>query len=162
MFFPADEVPAAVQWDIARAARALELYSPFLDRRPVRTWSAHLAKQVVDGVQVTVRIRDRQEQMTNGAAERVQGLVTELRSVTGGSSSGKEKAAWNPRTTGAGTTGGAGRTDKERLYPEVPYADKDEAKKRFGARWDPGRRKWYVDAAKVSREQAARWLPPTS
>ncbi|MBB5126366.1 hypothetical protein FHS32_003103 [Streptomyces albaduncus] len=43
----------------------------------------------------------------------------------------------------------------------MPYADKDEAKKQLGARWDPGRRKWYVDAAKVSREQAARWLPPS-
>ncbi|MFE9445534.1 phospholipase D-like domain-containing protein [Streptomyces sp. NPDC006602] len=80
-FFPADEVPAAVQWDIARAARTIELYSPFLDRQPVRTWSAHLAKRVVDGVQVTVRTRDPQEQTTEAAAERVQGLVDELRSV---------------------------------------------------------------------------------
>ncbi|MET7685427.1 DUF5710 domain-containing protein [Streptomyces sp. NPDC005423] len=55
----------------------------------------------------------------------------------------------------------ADRTDEERLYLEVPYADRHEAKKQLGARWDPGRRKWYVDAAKVSREQAARWLPPT-
>ncbi|MEV7861983.1 DUF5710 domain-containing protein [Streptomyces hirsutus] len=29
----------------------------------------------------------------------------------------------------------------------------------MGARWDPKRRKWYVDPSRVSREQAARWLP---
>ncbi|GGW35512.1 hypothetical protein GCM10010340_11450 [Streptomyces griseoloalbus] len=73
----------------------------------------------------------------------------------------KEKAAWNPRTAGAGKASGSGGVEGQRLYLEVPYADKDEAKKQLGARWDPGRRKWYVDAAKVSREQAARWLPPS-
>ncbi|MGI5275950.1 DUF5710 domain-containing protein [Streptomyces rochei] len=46
-----------------------------------------------------------------------------------------------------------------RLCLDIPYANKDEAKKQLGARWGPARRKWYVDAAKVSREQAARWLP---
>lgn len=61
-----------------------------------------------------------------------------------------------------GEGGGAVGANGERLYLEVPYADKDEAKKQLGARWDPGRRKWYVDAGKVSREQAARWLPPSS
>ncbi|AIJ12076.1 hypothetical protein ACQ9AR_30395 [Streptomyces lividans] len=80
-FFPADEVPSAVQWDIARATHTIELYSPILDRRPVQTWSAQLAKRVVDGVQVTVRTRDPQEQTTEPAAERVQGLVDELRAV---------------------------------------------------------------------------------
>ncbi|MGJ3561732.1 DUF5710 domain-containing protein [Streptomyces sp. INA 01156] len=43
-----------------------------------------------------------------------------------------------------------------------PYADKDGAKKQLGSLWDRDRRKWYVDAAKISREQAARWLPPPS
>lgn len=214
-FFPADEVPAAVRWDIARAARTIEVYSPFLDRQPVHTWSAHLAKRVVDGVQVTVRTRDPQEQTTDAAAEPVQGLVDELRSVgclvefrermhekvliLDGSvlwhgslnllankgptdlmmrltdpvacervgrvieRARKEKPAWNPRTTGAGKADGVDRAAAgERLYLEVPYADKDEAKERLGARWDPSRKKWYVDATKVSREQAARWLPPSS
>ena len=40
----------------------------------------------------------------------------------------KEKPAWNPRTTGAGKADEAGRAAGERLYLEVPYADKDEAK----------------------------------
>ncbi|MFD8522097.1 AAA domain-containing protein [Streptomyces capillispiralis] len=212
-FFPADEVPAAVQWDIARANRSIELYSPFLDPQPVRSWSAHLAKRVVDGVQVTVTTRDPEEQTTDAAAERVQGLVDELRSVgcrvdyrermhekvliLDGSvlwhgslnllankgptdlmmrltdpvacervgrviqRARKEKAAWNPRRAGAGRVSGSGGAEGQRLYLDVPYAEKDAAKKQLGARWDPGRRKWYVDAAKVSREQAARWLPPS-
>lgn len=209
-FFPTDEVPAAVQWDIARATRTIELYSPFLDRQPVRTWAAHLAKRVADGVQVTITTRDAQEQTTDAAVARVQGLVDELRSVGcrvefrermhekvlildstvlwHGSlnllankgptdlmmrltdpvacervgrvieRARKEKAAWNPRRAGASKTD---RASGGRLYLEVPYADKDEAKKLVGARWDPGHRKWYVDAAKVSREQVVRWLPPS-
>ncbi|AIJ12077.1 DUF5710 domain-containing protein [Streptomyces lividans] len=71
----------------------------------------------------------------------------------------KERAAWNPRTTGKGKTGVGDGTGEGRLYLDVPYAEKDETKKQLGARWDSGRRKWYVDAGKVSREQAARWLP---
>ncbi|MEU9987189.1 DUF5710 domain-containing protein [Streptomyces sp. NPDC048045] len=46
-----------------------------------------------------------------------------------------------------------------RLYLNVPYAEKDEAKTLLGARWDSRRRQWYVDADRVSREQASRWLP---
>lgn len=48
------------------------------------------------------------------------------------------------------------------MYLNVPYAEKDEAKRLLGARWDKERRQWYVDADRVSREQAARWLPPQS
>ncbi|MFB7438971.1 AAA domain-containing protein [Streptomyces mirabilis] len=46
-----------------------------------------------------------------------------------------------------------------RLYLSVPFAEKDEAKKLLGAKWDKPRRLWYVDAARVTREQARRWLP---
>ncbi|MET9428071.1 DUF5710 domain-containing protein [Streptomyces sp. NPDC003036] len=31
-----------------------------------------------------------------------------------------------------------------------------------GAFWDCERRQWYVDAQRVSLEEAARWLPPQS
>ncbi|WP_307852326.1 DUF5710 domain-containing protein [Streptomyces sp. RM99] len=61
--------------------------------------------------------------------------------------------------SGKGKTGVRDGTAAGRLYLGIPYANKDEAKKQLGARWGPARRKWYVDAAKVSREQAARWLP---
>jgi len=46
-----------------------------------------------------------------------------------------------------------------RLYLEVPYAQKDEAKRLLRAQWDREAEHWWVDAAKVTREQAARWLP---
>ena len=33
-FFPADEVPQAVRWDLDRTTRSIELYSPFFDPPP--------------------------------------------------------------------------------------------------------------------------------
>ncbi|WP_252866118.1 MULTISPECIES: DUF5710 domain-containing protein [Streptomyces] len=66
-----------------------------------------------------------------------------------------------PRTTGKGKTGVRDGTAAGRLYLDIPYANKEEAKKQLGARWGPARRKWYVDAAKVSREQAACWPSPS-
>ncbi|MEU2850915.1 AAA domain-containing protein [Streptomyces syringium] len=209
-FFPADEVPRAVSWDIDRAGRSIEIYCPFLDPRPVRTWSAHLAKRIADGVDVIVRTRSPEEQTTDAAAERVQGLVEELRAIgcqvefrermhekvlildgavlwhgslnllanvgptdlmmrlTDPSAcervgrvierARKERAAWNPKSAGRGSAPHVGK----RLYLNVPYAEKDEAKRMLGARWDAKQRQWYVDAEQVSREQAARWLPPPS
>ncbi|MFI6278923.1 AAA domain-containing protein [Streptomyces sp. NPDC050988] len=94
----------------------------------------------------------------------------------------KDKAAWNPRAAAGGGTGargggadGTGRTADAaapavggispgsvvngRLYLKVSFAEKDEAKKLLGARWDKPNSLWYVDAARVTREQARRWLP---
>ena len=86
----------------------------------------------------------------------------------------KDKAAWNPRAAGGGSDGtrrrddatapsadgiGPGSVVDGRLYLDVPFAEKDEAKRELGARWDAPKRLWYVDAARVSREQARRWLP---
>ena len=34
-------------------------------------------------------------------------------------------------------------TSKEKIYLDVPFAKKDEAKK-LGCRWDPDKKKWYV------------------
>ncbi|MEU5425273.1 AAA domain-containing protein [Streptomyces olivoreticuli] len=209
-FFPADEVPRAVSWDIDRADRSIEIYCPFLDPRPVRTWSVHLAKRIADGISVIVRTRPPEEQTTDAAAERVRGLIEDLRAagcqvefrermhekvlILDGAvlwhgslnllaNSGptdlmmrltdpsacervgrvierarKERAAWNPRPSNRATDAPRGR----RLYLNVPYAEKDEAKRILGARWDKERRQWYVDADRVSREQAARWLPSPS
>ncbi|WP_424890618.1 AAA domain-containing protein [Streptomyces sp. XH2] len=211
-FFPADEVARAVGWDIDRAARSIEIYCPFLDPRPVRSWSAQLAKRITDGVDVIVRTRAPEEQTTDAAAQRVQGLVNELRGVgcrvefrermhekvlildgavlwhgslnllaNAGPTdlmmrltdpaacervgrvierARKERKAWNPRPSR--TMGGEAAHNEKRLYLNVPYAEKDEAKQSIGARWDKERRQWYVDADRVSREQAARWLPPSS
>jgi hypothetical protein len=49
-------------------------------------------------------------------------------------------------------------TTSDRLYLDVPFQEKEEAKVR-GARWDPVRRQWWVDPRRVPREQVARWLP---
>ncbi|MFB7321635.1 AAA domain-containing protein [Streptomyces sp. NPDC056190] len=93
----------------------------------------------------------------------------------------KDKAAWNPRAAErrthmpGGTSDRSGRTADTaaqtsgdicpgdvvngRLYLDVSYAERDEAKKQLGARWDKPNKLWYVDDARVSREQARRWLP---
>ncbi|MGW6498898.1 AAA domain-containing protein [Nonomuraea angiospora] len=57
-FFPADEVPRAVAWDLARAQRAIDIYCAFLDPVPVRRWLGHLAPRIGAGVRVTVNTRD--------------------------------------------------------------------------------------------------------
>lgn len=46
-----------------------------------------------------------------------------------------------------------------RLYLDVPYEQKDEAKRLLRAQWDREARHWWVDADRITREQAARWLP---
>jgi hypothetical protein len=58
----------------------------------------------------------------------------------------------------AGTAGDAPCGSGSRLYLDVAYAEKDEAK-RLGARWDPTMRAWYVPAG-VSPSAFARWLDP--
>jgi len=40
---------------------------------------------------------------------------------------------------------------------QVPFAEKDEAKA-LGARWDPGRRTWYVQNV-TDMGPFARWMP---
>ncbi|WP_405014087.1 AAA domain-containing protein [Kitasatospora sp. NBC_01539] len=57
-FFPADEVPRAVAWDLRQAAKSVEIYCAFLDPGPVRYWSGPLRELGARGVQVTVFTRD--------------------------------------------------------------------------------------------------------
>lgn len=45
-----------------------------------------------------------------------------------------------------------------RLELNVPFAEKDQAKK-LGARWDPGRKTWWIDPSKHSPETFSRWRP---
>lgn len=52
-----------------------------------------------------------------------------------------------------------GSTADGRLYLDVSFGEKEEAKRLLGARWDASRKLWYVDATRVTREQAGRWLP---
>ncbi|MFG2846806.1 AAA domain-containing protein [Kitasatospora sp. NPDC048296] len=90
----------------------------------------------------------------------------------------KERAAWNPRAAGGSTNSArpassepteSGATDAARirpgdtvngrLYLKVPFGEKNEAKSLLKAQWDGLNRLWHVDAERVTREQAARWLP---
>ncbi|QJE02103.1 hypothetical protein HH212_20490 [Massilia forsythiae] len=42
-------------------------------------------------------------------------------------------------------------------FLNVPYAEKDEARA-LGARWNPGRKRWYVPDG-VALEAFAKWMP---
>lgn len=56
-FFPADEVAAALEWDLERATESVEVYCAFLNKRPVERWLKHLSDCVSRGVKVTVFTR---------------------------------------------------------------------------------------------------------
>jgi Domain of unknown function (DUF5710)/PLD-like domain len=80
----------------------------------------------------------------------------------------KDRAAWNPRSAETAAAPSAASNDEGvqpgavvggRLYLRVPFSEKDEAKRTLGARWDGKNSLWHVDAQRVTREQAARWLP---
>ena len=47
---------------------------------------------------------------------------------------------------------------RRRVVLNVPYREKDEAKK-LGARWDPECRTWFVPAG-FDTLPFSRWLPP--
>lgn len=47
-----------------------------------------------------------------------------------------------------------------RLYLNIPFRHKDEAKQQLNARWDGDNELWYVDAGSVSRDKVERWLRP--
>ena len=46
----------------------------------------------------------------------------------------------------------------ERIFLNVPFAEKDEAK-RLGARWDPDAQRWWADPSKCRLDELRRWLP---
>jgi hypothetical protein len=207
-FFPADEVPRAVGWDISRARESIDVYCAFLDRQPVRRWLRELAVPLASGVRVTVHTRPHEPGTTAaalveeliGAGCRVEtrermhekvvivdetilwhgslnllanvGPTDLMMRITDPTACARvqriistarmERPArtWNGH--GAGRPGPAapgvrpGEIVDGRLYLNVSYAEKDEAK-RLGARWDPQRRLWHV-AADTPQEHVARWL----
>ncbi len=61
-FFPADEVARAVEWDIARARRSIDIHCAFLDPGPVRRWLGRLTPRMADNVKVTVHTRPQGEE----------------------------------------------------------------------------------------------------
>ncbi len=51
------------------------------------------------------------------------------------------------------------RTTVARVYLNVPYDEKDEAKS-LGARWDPDRQQWYFVPGNPKWKQFAVWYDP--
>jgi hypothetical protein len=89
-FFPSDEVPRAVEWDIGQARRSIELHCAFLDPIPVRRWLRHLAERIGHGIQVTVHTRNHE------AGTSAAGMAEELRAA-GCTVSVRERTADIPR-----------------------------------------------------------------
>ncbi|MCO5994773.1 AAA domain-containing protein [Actinoallomurus rhizosphaericola] len=96
-----------------------------------------------------------------GACERVRRIVERAR---------MERPARTPppwrRTPAAGTDAAsaadgvsAGDVLNGRLYLNVPFDEKGDAKRLVKARWDATRRLWHV-AAETPRAHVQRWLPP--
>ncbi|WP_327140313.1 AAA domain-containing protein [Nocardia sp. NBC_01327] len=56
-FFPADEVHRAVEWDIAKARRSIDIYCAFLNRGPVARWLRTLSEPISRGIRVVVHTR---------------------------------------------------------------------------------------------------------
>jgi hypothetical protein len=207
-FFPADEVPRAVAWDIDRARESVDLYCAFLDPNPVRTWLRRFASPLARSVRVTVHTRPQeagtpaealvQELVAAGcrveSRERMHEkvMIVDDRILWHGSlnllanvgptdlmmrftdptacdrvlrimaAARLERPArtWNSVVQPVPASSGVrpGEVADGRLYLNVPFAEKDEAKRLVAARWDNKRKLWHV-AAETSRERVARWLP---
>lgn len=212
-FFPADEVPRAIEWDIEHAERSLEIYSPFLDRRAVDRWLRRLIPRLAGGIQVTVYTRPPEEEtvavqlvddlreagcvvsfrermhekvmivdesvlwhgslnlLANtgptdlmmritdaNACSRVRRIMATARRerplaprrFRNGS---RQQAATSRQVNPGDVVGG-------RLYLQVPYEERNEAKRAVQAQWDGGLKLWHVDEG-VARTEVARWLPTT-
>jgi len=110
------------------------------------------------------------------ACQRVRRIIDrarpERRAQGGLTGRGDQPAAPRPTSTSvptskaaAGSTMGTGRPTpgaeiEGRLYLDVPFAEKDQAKSRLGARWDNTAKMWWVTPDK--RANALQWLPPTA
>lgn len=69
-FFPADEVERAIEWDIVRAKRSIDIYCAFLNPGPVRRWLKHLRPRIDQGLAVTVFTRNHSDDEKNVALVR--------------------------------------------------------------------------------------------
>ncbi|MFI9818239.1 AAA domain-containing protein [Saccharothrix variisporea] len=200
-FFPADEVPRAVAWDIAHARRSIDIYCAFLDADPVDRWLSKLRPRIDGGLRVTVHTRParrptderqisaleaagctvvRRERMHEkvvivddevlwhgslnllagtgptdlmmritdpAACERVRHIVGRAR-PTPPSRSARPQEQPRPEPNGNGNG---------RLYLNVPFAEKEAAKKAAKARWDADAKRWYVPHD-TPRHLVERWL----
>jgi hypothetical protein len=206
-FFPADEVPRAVAWDIAHARRSIEIYCAFLDPAPVERWLSKLKPRIGSGLRVTVHTRpgrrpDDERQISAleaagctviqrermhekvlivddevlwhgslnllagtgptdlmmritdpGACERVRHIVGRARPDP----LPRTARSTRPAQSEVRHTTGPNGNGADRLYLNVPFAEKDEAKRTAKARWDAKAKRWYV-AHDTPRYLVQRWL----
>ncbi len=207
-FFPADEVPRAVSWDIARARESIDVYCAFLDPQPVRIWLRQFATPLAAGVRVTVYTRPHEPGATPAALaqelidagcrveprERMHKKViiiddailwhgslnllanigptdlimrltdptacTRVQRIMSAARMERPPRTWNgaARPVPAGSGVRPGEVVYGRLYLNVSYAEKDEAKRLVAAVWDRQRKLWHV-AAETPLERVGRWLP---
>ncbi|MGW7535114.1 AAA domain-containing protein [Amycolatopsis sp. NPDC054798] len=200
-FFPADEVPRAVAWDIDHARRSIDIYCAFLDPAPVDRWLSRLKPRIDSGLSVTVHTRPAQRSRSGnqiaaleaagctvvqrermhekvvivdnevlwhgslnllastgptdlmmritdpGACERVRRIVERAR---------PDRPARTERSQGQQARAHQDN-GSDRLYLNVPFAEKDAAKKTAKARWDGKAKRWYV-TADTPRHLIQRWL----
>lgn len=52
--------------------------------------------------------------------------------------------------------------EEDRVYLNVPFANKDEVKNQFGGKWDSQKRQWYVDKSADFDEMPPEWLAEKS
>lgn len=136
----------------------LDLVSELI-RRP--DWTVYQLAPLLAGIQELlpwVRQWEAQEGSGRkaGYADEFQHHLDDLRTSYG--LSRHDVAAWRPRRESRKSISPGDVVDG-RLYLQVPYDEKDTAKEQLHAHWDAQSRLWYVDAARVSRAQARRWLP---
>ncbi|RAY13679.1 hypothetical protein DPM19_18615 [Actinomadura craniellae] len=208
-FFPADEVPRAIEWDIAHARGSIDIYCAFLHPGPVQHWLQRLKPRIDAGLRVTVHTR-RHETDTREAGlcrmlqsagcqisardrmhekvmiiddavlwhgslnllahagstdlmmritdptscERVRRIVDRARTDRPAQTGQPAPRPPSPSANGASP----GDVIDGRRYLDVPFAEKDEAKRLVQAKWDPRLKLWHV-AATVPRDRLRRWLP---
>ncbi|MBR7838760.1 AAA family ATPase, partial [Actinospica durhamensis] len=70
-FFPADEVDRAVAWDLDRALRSIEVFSPFLAATALDRWLPRLRSRAQAGVAVTVYTRPPEDDRNTAHVERL-------------------------------------------------------------------------------------------
>lgn len=85
-----------------------------------------------------------------------------IETLADGSARAVSAAAFGPasfagRTEPAGKPPGAASPSSSKLYLNVPFAEKDEAKA-LGARWDAAKKKWYAPPG-AEPDRFERWLP---
>ncbi|WP_194894600.1 AAA domain-containing protein [Catenulispora pinisilvae] len=225
-FFPADEVTKAVEWDIERARKNVEIYCAFLGATAVARWLRRLQHRVDAGVTVTVytrpgesgsagdgqrtqidrlraagcdvQTRDRMHEKVlildsevlwhgslnllshTGSRDLMMRLTSasaceRVRRILDSAREDRPARTWNTGRPGnapapappdsSSETTGAGTVVDGRLFLNVPFDDKDTAKRIAQARWDRERKLWHVDAAvyadpaKPEHDLIKRWLP---